>query len=76
MHCNVKPLKGTIPETGEQAIFHMIVQGMHVQSHWQDWHFGRDLAAIRKATDAIRAKDCTAFKASKRRGYWRVELAA
>lgn len=76
MHCNVKPPRGALFETGEQAIFYMVVMGMHVQSHWQDWHFGRDLAAIRKASAAIKAKDCSAFIAKPRRGYWRVELAA
>jgi hypothetical protein len=75
MHCNVKPPRGAIHETADQAIYHMVVHGMHVQSCGNDWHFGRDLADIRKATAAIRAKDCAAFKASKRRGYWRVELA-
>lgn len=74
MHCNVKPPKGAIFETADQAIFHMVVMGMHVQSKWDDWHFGRDLADIRRATAAIKAKDCNAFTASRRRGYWRVEL--
>jgi hypothetical protein len=75
MHCNVKPPRGAIYETADQAIHHMFMFGMHVQSHWQDWHFGRDLALIRKATAAIRAKDYSAFTASRRRGYWRIELA-
>lgn len=75
MHCNVKPPRGAIFETAEQAIFHLVAYGMHVQSHWLDWHFGRDLAEIRRATVAIRAKDCSAFIAHKRRGFWRVELA-
>jgi hypothetical protein len=75
MHINIKPPRGAIFETGEQVLCHMFLMGLHVQSHWSDWHFGRDLADIRKATAAIRAKDYTAFKASQRRGYWRVELA-
>jgi hypothetical protein len=75
MHCNVKPPRGTIHETADQAICHMFIFGMHVHSHWQDWHFGRDLAQIRKASAAIKAKDYSAFTASRRRGYWRIELA-
>lgn len=75
MHINIKPPKGAIFETGDQAICHMFIYGLHVQSHWQDWHFARDLALIRKATAAMKAKDYSAFTASKRRGYWRVELA-
>jgi hypothetical protein len=75
MHINIKPPRGAIFETGDQAICHMFIFGLYVQSHWQDWHFGRDLALIRKAGNAIKAKDYSAFKASKRRGYWRVELA-
>ena len=75
MHCNVKNPRNGIYETADQAIFAMIAHAMHVQSHWQDYHFGRDLALIRKATAAIKAKDYSAFVAHKRRGYWRVELA-
>lgn len=75
MHCNVKPPRGAIFETGEQAIFYMIAHAFYPQSHWQDWHFGRDLQLIRKASAAIKAKDCGAFIAHKRRGFWRVELA-
>lgn len=74
MHCNVKPSKGAIFETGEQALCHMFLMGWHVQSHWQDWHFGRDLALIRKAEQAIKARNYSAFKASPRRGYWKIEL--
>jgi hypothetical protein len=74
MHCNVKPPRGAVHETADQAIFHMVAHRMHVQSHWNDWHFGRDLPAIRKATAAIKASDFDAFTASRRRGYWRVEL--
>jgi hypothetical protein len=72
MHINVKPPRGAIFETGDQALCHMFMMGMHVQSHWDDW---RDLALIRKATAAIKARDYSAFTASKRRGYWRIELA-
>lgn len=75
MHCNVKAPRGAIFETGQQALCHMFVHGFHVQSHWQDWHFGRDLALIRKAESAIKAKDYGAFIAAPRRGYWRIELA-
>lgn len=76
MHINVKPLDhNQVHETAEQAIFHVIAHSLYAQRHWQDVHFGRDLAAIRRVTDAIKSKDCGAFKASKRKGYWRVELA-
>lgn len=76
MHINVKPLdRNQVHETEGQAIFHVIAHGLFPQKHWQDVHFGRDIAAIRRANEAIKAKDCSAFKASKRKGYWRVELA-
>ena len=76
MHINVKPLdRNQVYETAEQAIAHVIVYGLYPQRHWQDVHFGRDMAAIRRANDAIRSKDASAFVACQRKGYWRVELA-
>ncbi len=75
MHINVKPLsRHQVYETAEQAIFHVIVNKCFAQSKWQDVSFGRDIADIRRVNDAIKNKDESAFKASKRRGYWRVEL--
>jgi hypothetical protein len=76
MHINVKPMdRNQVHETAEQAIHHVIAHGLHAQRHWQDVHFGRDLRDIRRVSDAIKAKDKSAFTAHKRRGYWRVELA-
>ena len=75
MHINDRPLdKNQVHETAEQAIFHVIAHQLHAQRNWQDVHFGRDLRDIRRVSDAIKAKDMTAFVAHKRRGYWRVEL--
>jgi hypothetical protein len=76
MHVNVKPPSRHYPayETADQAINHVLLFKLFPQQHWQDWHFGRDLADIRRATAAIKANDATAFVASRRRGYWRVEL--
>jgi len=76
MHVNVKPPKGAIYETPEQAIQHLWIYGLFPQKHWQDVSFGRDIADIRRIHEAMKAKDVAAFHAQKRRGFWRVELAA
>ncbi len=75
MHVNVKAPKGQVYETPEQAIQHLWIYGVYPPKQW-DCHFGRDLTLIRRATDAIKAKDYSAFTASPRRGYWRIELSA
>ena len=75
MHINVKAPRNFVLETPEQAIQELWLAGLYPQRDWLDVHFGRDLALIRKAGDAINAKDYSAFKASPRKGYWRVELA-
>lgn len=75
MHVNVKPPKGAIYETPAQAIQHIWLYGLFPQRHWQDVSFGRDIAAIRRVHEAMKAKDYGAFIAHKRRGFWRVELA-
>jgi hypothetical protein len=75
MHINIKAPKSHVFETPEQAIQELWIMGLYPQKAWLEIHFGRDLAAIRKAGDAIKAKDYSAFKALPRKGYWRVELA-
>lgn len=75
MHINVKAPRNFVFETPEQAIQELWLAGLYPQKAWLNVHFGRDLALIRKAGDAIKAKDYSAFKASPRKGYWRVELA-
>ena len=75
MHINIKAPKNFIFETPEQAIQELWTKGLYPQKAWLEVQFGRDLAAIRKVGDAIKAKDYSAFKASPRKGYWRVELA-
>lgn len=74
MHVNIKPPRNTVYETPEQAIQHVWLFGLYPQKSWLNVHFGRDLADIRKANAAIKAKDYSAFKASRRQGFWRVEL--
>jgi len=75
MHVNIKAPRGQAYETAEQAIQHLWIFGVYPKD-WTELHFGRDIALIRKASDAMKAKDYSAFMASPRRGYWRVELAA
>ena len=75
MHINIKAPKNFIFETSEQAIQELWTKGLCPQKTWSNVHFGRDLAAIRKINDAIKARDYSAFKALPRKGYWRVELA-
>ena len=76
MHVNVKAPRHAVYETAEQAIQHVFMFGLYPQRDWLDVSFGRDLALIRKANEAIKAKDFAAFTASRRKGFWRVELAA
>lgn len=76
MHVNVKAPKGAVYETAEQAIQHVWLYGLFPQKHWQDVSFGRDIAAIRLVHAAMKAKNYAAFSAQRRRGFWRVELAA
>ena len=76
MYVNIKPAdKNQVYTTPEQAIQHLWLYGVY-HSKWNDGRpFGRAMADIRRVNDAIKAKDYSAFKASPRRGYWRIELA-
>jgi hypothetical protein len=73
MHANVKAPTRQTYEMPEQAIQHLWIYGVYPKD-WKDVHFGRDMRDIRRATDAIKAKDYSAFTASPRKGYWRIEL--
>jgi hypothetical protein len=77
MFINIKPAdKFTVYETAEQAIRHVFIFRLWAKTWKQTKSFGQSMAEWRKIDTAIQAKDITAFKASKRRGYWVVELAA
>ena len=74
MHINIKPLdRFQTYETPNQAIQHVFINALYPKD-WKDVHFGRDLAQIRQATNAIKAKDYSSFVALPRKGFWRVEL--
>ena len=74
MHINVKPMdRNQVYQTEAEAIAHLWIYGKYAKT-WEGVHFGRDLASIRKADAAIRAKDASVFIALPRRGYWRIEL--
>jgi hypothetical protein len=65
----------TLPDA-ESAILQVVA----LQKWSKNWDFsgvsfGRSIEDRRKIDAAIKAKDCEAFKATQRRGYWRVTLA-
>lgn len=75
-HINVKPRERTrVYETGRQAIQHLFLFGCYSKA-WDfgGAPFGRTIEARRKIDAAVKARDFAAFKASKRRGYWRIEI--
>ena len=74
MHINVKPLdRNQTYQTPDEAIAHLWIYGKFAKD-WADVHFGRDVNAIRRVNNAVKAKDASAFIALPRKGYWRVEL--
>lgn len=75
MHINVKPEKHCIYETAEQAINHVFIFGLYAPKWVQSKSFGQSIGEWRRINDAIKARNFDAFKASRRRGYWVVELA-
>ena len=76
MHINVKPSdRNQTYVTAQDAIQHLWLYGAYAKT-WADVHFGRDMHDMRRADTAIKAKDASAFTATPRKGYWRVELAA
>ena len=65
----------TLPDA-ESAILRVIA----LRKSGKEWNFGgkpfgQTIDLQRRINDAIARKDFTAFKATQRRGYWRVELA-
>jgi hypothetical protein len=75
-HLNVKPLdRNQIHVTGDQAIQHIFSHGVW-SKNWDfgGASFGRSIDDRRKIDTAIKARDFSAFNASKRRGYWRIDL--
>ena len=76
MHIDVKPLERTrVYETPDQAINHLFLHGVWSKNWKTGQAFGQTIADRRAIDQAIKAKDFSAFKASKRRGYWHIELA-
>lgn len=77
-HINIRPAERSRSyETAEQAINHIFVFGLHASDWDYDGQpFGRTLDDRRKIIAATQARDFAAFKASRRRGYWRIELRA
>lgn len=75
MHINVKPPKGRIFLEPNDAVADIISRQLWSKG-WDAGgaSFGRTMAERKAIDDAIKAKDYSAFKASQRRGYWRVEL--
>lgn len=76
-HINIKPAeRSRIYETADQAINHLFVYGVTQQEFdygGQAW--GRTIEERRAVIKALASREQSAFKASKRRGYWRVEVA-
>ena len=76
-YINVKAQdRGAILPDAESAV----LQVTALQKWSKHWNFGgagfgHTMDTRRKIDAAVKRKDTSAFKASKRRGYWRVELA-
>ncbi len=76
-HINVKAqASGAILPDAESAIYQVIA----LQKWSKNWDFagesfGRSIDSRQTIDAAIKAKNYAAFKAFKRRGFWRVELA-
>lgn len=76
MRINIKPHdKHMIYETAEQAINHVFIFGLYSKDWKTEKSFGQSITERKKIDTAIRFRDFSAFKASKRRGYWLIELA-
>lgn len=76
-HLNVKPLdRNQVHETENEAINHVLVHCVWSKGWKFDGAFGQTIAERRAIDAAIKAKDASAFRALRRRGYWRVELAS
>jgi hypothetical protein len=74
MHINIKPEKNCIYETAEQAINHLFIFGLYANKWSQSQSFGQAMNSWKTINNAIKNRDFSAFKASKRRGYWVIEL--
>ena len=75
-HINIKPIeRSRVYDTSAQAIGHLF---LHSALKWDfgGQPFGRTIEARRAVQAAVKAKDASAFRALRRRGYWRVELVA
>jgi hypothetical protein len=76
-HINVKAQdRGATLLDQESAILQVVA----LQKWSKNWDFGgssfgQSMSERRAIDAAIKAKDTAAFKASQRRGYWKVELA-
>lgn len=64
----------TLPDQ-ESAILQVIALRKFSKEWTIGGAFGQTIDTRRKIDAAIKAKDCAAFKAAQRRGYWRVTLA-
>lgn len=65
---------GTLPDEGS-AIMQVIALKKWSKAWSISGSFGQSIESRRKIDAAIKAKDHSAFKATQRRGYWRVTLA-
>ena len=75
MHINVKPLdRNQVYMSDRDAIQHLWIYQCYAKT-WDGGQTMRNLGSMRLINEAIKAKSYEAFKASKRRGYWRIELA-
>jgi hypothetical protein len=75
-HYNVKPYGNEVIETAEEAVIYFL----RYPKYAKDWKFslpfGHVMDEMRKINNGINAKDSTAFTASQRRGYWKIELSS
>lgn len=75
-HINIKPAeRSRIYETSDQAINHMFVFGVSANA-WDfgGMPFGRTMEERSAINDAIKSRNFSAFKASRRKGYWCIQM--
>jgi hypothetical protein len=72
-YINIKPWPGTVHETEDQALAHLFLHKKQ-QDFTYGTSFGQSIEERRKVTKAMAEKNASAFKASRRKGYWRIDL--
>jgi len=73
-HINITPYPGTVYEQQEQALAHLFSH-KNQQDFIYGTSFGQSIEKRRKIANAIKNRDTTVFKCSRRKGYWKIELA-